>query len=461
MYLGGDESAFEKLYTETVPYAFQIASMLLDKDKDIEDVVQNSYINVYQNLSQLREHDKYYSWLRVIVENNCRQHMKKRVPVPWSGPDDELEAELCESADETLTEEISERTEIQQIVRDAVEKLPKDKRICIELFYFEEADINEIADLLGVPVGTVKTRLFHARKKLEKVLDKNLPADYKVYSAGAIPLVVAMLKIQSKNIVVPAKIAAGAPAVCSAAAGTAAVGAVSAGTAAGVTAAVVVPKVVAVVAASAVAVGGTAAAVKNYKEKAAVTAPETVITEYSDYSFTTETNTMTVLSSASEPSETEITTTQAEKASTEQTATVKQAAVTTKLSSATTAIAATTHTQSVTRVKSTRIPTTTTTTKKESTETSAEVTTAVTTKSASAASTAAPTSSASFTVSNGVLTSYGGSESSVTIPSTVTKVGAKAFYGNTAVKSVTVPSTVTDIGDMAAPALIRLQFRPP
>lgn len=194
-------------------------------------------------------------------------------------------------AEEVLPFDLIERKEISEAVRNIVNSLPDDKRACIVLYYFEQNSLSEIAEILGIPEGTVKSRLYHARKILEKKFKKLQSKDESLLGISAIPLIVTFFAYQTKNIVVPAAIesaALGAVAVNSAATigATSATAAGSTAAGASVTASVrtgaataVTTKIAAIAVAATVATGGTVATVNVVKEHRANEATTAIVYE--------------------------------------------------------------------------------------------------------------------------------------------------------------------------------------
>ena len=265
-YCGGNKDAFAQLYIETLDYTYRIVRLFIASEQDAEDMVQNVYLKVLEKADTLKNPDCFYTWLRRMTENECKNHLKKHKPVLWSGTQEDFNSSINSERAIVSTEVSVETDEVNKLLFEAIETLPREKQVCLQLFYFEGADIAEIASALGIPQGTVKTRLFVARKRLEKELKKSGVGKDVFYSVGIIPLIASAFAWHSSKVHAPAALASKASAIASgAAAPTAAAAGVTVASAAGVTAGVVLPKIAAVVTAAAVATGG-GAAVKTYVE---------------------------------------------------------------------------------------------------------------------------------------------------------------------------------------------------
>ena len=472
------EGAFEELYKETISFSYSIVSLLLKNEEDIEDALQNSYIQVSRGIKDLKNPESFKSWLSITVKRECQKHIAKHKRMTDVFSTATKTKEFESPAEEALPFDLIERKEIIEAVRNIVNSLPDDKRACIVLYYFEQNSLSEIAEILGIPEGTVKSRLYHARKILEKKFKKLQSKDESLLGFSAIPLIVTFFAYQTKNIVVPAAIesaALGAVAVNSAAtigatsataAGSTAAGATSA-TAAGSTAAgasvtasvrtgaatAVTTKIAAIAVAATVATGGTVATVNVVKEHRANEATtaivyETITEEYATAAmlFVEETTT------APEESSAKILPTAQEMVGTAVSGTEKS--ITNTAEEFTTSVkrndpTATRRDYSTTRQAKTTVHTT------EHKTTALHTTARVTTTEPGKTPEKMTTSLAEvYDVSSGVLGEYSGKESNVSVPSsvgseTVTAIGTGAFARNTDIRSVHIPSGVTRIGQEA------------
>lgn len=459
------EGAFEELYKETISFSYSIVSLLLKNEEDIEDALQNSYIQVSRDIKDLKNPESFKSWLSITVKRECQKHIAKHKQMTDVFSTATKTKEFESPAEEVLPFDLIERKEISEAVRNIVNSLPDDKRACIVLYYFEQNSLSEIAEILGIPEGTVKSRLYHARKILEKKFKKLQSKDESLLGISAIPLIVTFFAYQTKNIVVPAAIesaALGAVAVNSAATigATSATAAGSTAAGASVTASVrtgaataVTTKIAAIAVAATVATGGTVATVNVVKEHRANEATtaivyETITEEYATAAmlFVEETTT------APEEPSAKILPTAQEMVGTAVSGTEKS--ITNTAEEFTTSVkrndpTATRRDYSTTRQAKTTVHTT------EHKTTALHTTARVTTTEPGKTPEKMTTSLAEvYDVSSGVLGEYSGKESNVSVPSsvgseTVTAIGTGAFAGNTDIRSVHIPSGVTRIGQEA------------
>ncbi len=465
----GDNAAFEELYRASVKGAFHTASLILSNTSDAEDVVQNAYIKAAKKLSELKNPESFENWLKSIVENECKNYIRKekRIIAPFISLKNKAEDDLKEPA-EAVPQEIMEREDLKKSVTDILNSLSPETRACIVLFHYEDKSINEISEILNIPVGTVKSRLYNGRKKIEKQFDKLRKKDPTLYSIGAIPVLLSFLAYEVKSFAMPAALSSAAAvsagatvsSTASAAASTAATtAATTAGTTASVTAVsattatAVAAKVTAIAVAGTLAVGGTAV-IKNRIEKAAeqTTAYSSKAEEagtatpseiYSSENFSEETNTESTsaqnalnLHTASQAL-TVSTSSRNNEISVMQKNETHQ---TTFLTTATTQKPTETTDKSTSAVKATDVT-------EPVTETTANRTTEATQP---------PTTNPenNYSSSSGVITEYTGTDARVSIPATiggnsVTAIGADAFQGNSHLTAISMPNTVTQIGQEA------------
>ena len=275
--ISGDDSAFEELYQLTHKTAYHTACLFLKKQEDVEDVLQNSYLKAFKKLPEVKNPESFENWIKTIVENECKNYIKKekRFSLPLIFFKNKVE-EHSEEWKQPVPQEYMEREELRKNVSDILDSLSPEVRACIVLFHYEQKSLNEISEMLEIPLGTVKSRLHNGRKQIEKEFNKLRKKDPTLFAVGAIPVILSLLSYQAENTVVSPAIfegvasclstGAGATTAGSAAASATAVSTAATGAAATTAATSVAVKVVAVAVAGSVAIGGTVA-VKNQIDK--------------------------------------------------------------------------------------------------------------------------------------------------------------------------------------------------
>lgn len=154
----GDEAAFAQLIMSCKNTLYAAARAILRNGADAEDCVQEAVLKGWEKLGTLKEPDYFTTWMTRIVVNTAINMSRKRarqqalpliadVPAKGSHADEHMD------------------------IRRAIESLDPKTRICTVLYYFEDVPIAQIAAIVGLRQGTVKSRLFRAREKLRGILE--------------------------------------------------------------------------------------------------------------------------------------------------------------------------------------------------------------------------------------------------------------------------------------------------
>lgn len=136
-----------------------------------EDIEQEVYIKTWRNLENYKEEGKFTQWISALTANVCRDYFKSKqykIGVNQLNDEDILQ----EVASSQSQEEILDAKQRQKIILKAVDVLPRKLRQVVILFEFEEMTYEQISKKIGVPEGTIKSRLFNARKILAEKLKK-------------------------------------------------------------------------------------------------------------------------------------------------------------------------------------------------------------------------------------------------------------------------------------------------
>lgn len=168
----GDQKAKEVLYTETCQSVYFLARNMVKSDEDAMDIVHDSYICVFQSLDNIKNAAGFKSYLRTTVANRCKNYLRKKKPLYLSDmTEDGTELEL-EDTDGVIPGELVGNEDVIECVRRVVESLPEEQRMCVILRYYDEMSLQEIADTLEISLGTVKSRLSRANKKMRDEIER-------------------------------------------------------------------------------------------------------------------------------------------------------------------------------------------------------------------------------------------------------------------------------------------------
>lgn len=173
----GDKQAFELLVTKYQRKLMRLVSRLLRNQAEAEDVVQEAFIKAYRALPQFRGDAAFYTWLYRIGINTAKNYLVTQGRrAPTSTEADVEEAETFDDGDRlrdiNTPESMLATKQIAQTVNVAMEALPEELRTAIVLREIEGLSYEEISEVMGCPIGTVRSRIFRAR---EAIADKLRP----------------------------------------------------------------------------------------------------------------------------------------------------------------------------------------------------------------------------------------------------------------------------------------------
>ncbi len=174
--LEGDGEAFGEIVRRWERKIFALAYGMLGSAEEARDATQETFIAAFRNLRAFRGEAKVSSWLHRIAVNQCITRQRRARVRPETGIEDEAEAfgeRFLAAPAEGSPHGAAERRERTEAVRRAVQALPPELREVVLLKEFEELTFQEIADALGVPLSTVKSRLYRALGQLRLRLEKH------------------------------------------------------------------------------------------------------------------------------------------------------------------------------------------------------------------------------------------------------------------------------------------------
>jgi RNA polymerase sigma-70 factor (ECF subfamily) len=165
----GDMGALEQLFTTYQERVFQLAFGITRDAETAEEVVQDTFYRLYLNARRIDASLPLLPWLYRVAANlsyNCARAHRR-----WTGALQRIAERLWEPGFSS-PELLAEQHELQAIVRATLDTLPPRHRAVLVLHYVHDYNIQEIAAILSCPVGTVKSRLYHARRLLKEHLQQ-------------------------------------------------------------------------------------------------------------------------------------------------------------------------------------------------------------------------------------------------------------------------------------------------
>jgi len=165
--LEGDAQSFEILILKYQSKLFATVLNVVKNRELAEDIVQEAYMKAFQKLDTLKNHAQFYPWLKRIALNLALNHFERAKRV-MDVENEEDETSFFERIpDGESPEELLVKDELKRYVRHYVEALPDKLRVVVILREIEEMSYEEIAEMMNIPIGTVRSRLFNARQMIK------------------------------------------------------------------------------------------------------------------------------------------------------------------------------------------------------------------------------------------------------------------------------------------------------
>ena len=163
----GNRKAFSELMEAYAKKIYYAAYSFMKNVDDAADISQDVFLKVYTNLDSFDEKRAFFPWIYRITKNLCLNKLKKCENRNSSMP----EYDFIESKYTAPDEHVLKKEEVDSL-QDAINSLSENFREIILLKHFEECSYAEISEILDIPIGTVMSRLYGARKKLREILDE-------------------------------------------------------------------------------------------------------------------------------------------------------------------------------------------------------------------------------------------------------------------------------------------------
>ena len=176
----GDEKAFTEIVLHRQKRVFNIAYRMLGNSEEAKDLAQEVFISVFESIKDLKEEIKFDAWLTQITLNHCRnrwKYLKRRQYFSSDSLDDPIETEdgsmpraITDPSDNP--EILLEKKMIRQLIQRGLLELKEDQRDLLVLRDLQGFSYEEMGDILGLPEGTIKSKLHRARMDLKEVLER-------------------------------------------------------------------------------------------------------------------------------------------------------------------------------------------------------------------------------------------------------------------------------------------------
>jgi RNA polymerase sigma-70 factor (ECF subfamily) len=171
--VAGDADSFNQLILRWERPIYALAYRVIGRDEDARDVVQETFLRAFRALPGFKGQAKFSSWLYRIALNLCRDWIRrqKRTPVVAAPEGVDVIELAAEQGPVESIEDLVARNQLSETVAVAMQKLPEEQRTAIILKEYHGLTFQEIADLQGCPLSTVKTRLYQGLSILRRDLE--------------------------------------------------------------------------------------------------------------------------------------------------------------------------------------------------------------------------------------------------------------------------------------------------
>lgn len=170
--LNSDSREFAKLVDNYKGLVFTIAIRMLKNREEAEEVSQDAFIKVYKSLQHFKGDAKLSTWIYRITYNTCLDRLKKNKKELGNSPIDEERSDKVAEMDNAF--EAMVKRERSELIKNCIAKLSPTDAALLTIFYFEERNLNELAETMKLSVNTAKVKLHRARARLAGILKEQL-----------------------------------------------------------------------------------------------------------------------------------------------------------------------------------------------------------------------------------------------------------------------------------------------
>jgi len=176
--LAGDGTAYQGLVEKYQNRVYAMIYGMVRNAEDARDLTQEAFVKAFRNLKSFRLESSFYTWLYRIAMNLAIDHTRKQKRRETKEFDEEIGTRDGDGGISDLHRSQSprkalERKQLMSAINDALQKLPDEQRQIVVLREVQGLSYREISEVMGIPEGTVMSRLYYARKKLQKLLERH------------------------------------------------------------------------------------------------------------------------------------------------------------------------------------------------------------------------------------------------------------------------------------------------
>jgi RNA polymerase sigma-70 factor (ECF subfamily) len=163
-FLAGNQHAFSMLTYKWQKPLFNFCLRFIGDHDTAKDILQMVFLKIYQKLPTLEDHSKFSSWVYRVTRNLCFDEITRKKFESLEEDTNNLKVE------ETCEQDLSDK-EVADVLKNALQKIPEDQREVILLKTYQDLKFIEIAEILGISINTVKSRMYHGLKALKPYVE--------------------------------------------------------------------------------------------------------------------------------------------------------------------------------------------------------------------------------------------------------------------------------------------------
>jgi len=167
-----DRRAIGPLYTRYQPRLYRFLYRMVKDGGMAEELVNEVFLDVWRGAGRFEGRSSPSSWMFSIAHNKAVSALRKRREKPL---DEEEATEIADPAE--LQDDVVQHGDMRRLMKGCLDRLSPEHREVIELTYYQELSVREIAEIVDAPENTVKTRMFHARRRLREMLEADASRD--------------------------------------------------------------------------------------------------------------------------------------------------------------------------------------------------------------------------------------------------------------------------------------------
>lgn len=178
----GNHDAFNDIILSQQRYVYSLAMRIFRNNEDAEDLVQNTFIRVFRTIYQYNGDSRFTTWLYRIVINLARDELRARgrkVPIinPGGGDDDEFDPVtlIVDDSEMRDPQAVLEHNETRRMLERAMDQLEPQFRLVLTLYYFDDLKYTDIAEILEIPLNTVKSHIRRGKERLREIIQQDPP----------------------------------------------------------------------------------------------------------------------------------------------------------------------------------------------------------------------------------------------------------------------------------------------